>query len=449
MPPPGRSVAGPAAVSHLRWALETLANCDDDLDPDKMRKLCAGSLLRRASPEELTESFHRVSWALAPLELNRARIRQVTETLAQAVVTSGAGLPWTITCEVSEGPSHAIEGLHAAPSFPPVPPLTSFRDIPTVLMDRAVPALSVAIGGLGGPIVTSCFRSPGRHSPEVTPATRFQVGSLSKAVAAMTTAELASADVVQLDHSASEFLRRWALPNTLAASRAPTLGELLTHRSGLAHLAYDGYPRNPDVTLLDSLRGRPPAMSLPPRFTESAGRRFIYTGAGYSVLQQVVEDATGEAFPALAQAKFLGPLGMTHSSYAPSALASRSLASGFIGGRPLRFGPHTFPESAAAGLWSTPRDLVLLGREAIRRRQAALSGISRSSYPARIQPLGLMAERRPIGLVIGHNGGTPGYSAAMRAGPDGDKIVGVVANSSDASGLIAAVLDYVLGPVLD
>jgi CubicO group peptidase (beta-lactamase class C family) len=96
-------------------------------------------------------------------------------------------------------------------------------------------------------------------------------------------------------------------------------------------------------------------MSDPVRVMQAPGTGFSYSSGGYAVLQQLLEDATGEPFATLVQALVLEKLGMGHSTFAQplsAAIAHRS------NGEPVPGRWHTYPELAAAGLWSTPTDLA-------------------------------------------------------------------------------------------
>jgi hypothetical protein len=77
-------------------------------------------------------------------------------------------------------------------------------------------------------------------------------------------------------------------------------------------------------------------------------------------MQQLVTDVTGKPFPQLAQELVLGPLGMSRGTYQQPLPArfEANAAAGHEGDGVVRKGRwHTYPEIAAAGLWTTPSDL--------------------------------------------------------------------------------------------
>ena len=70
---------------------------------------------------------------------------------------------------------------------------------------------------------------------------------------------------------------------------------------------------------------------------------------------------TDQPFPKLMHDLVLEPIGMTHSTYEqPLPAGMRSLAATPYNddGTPIKGGAHTYPEMAAAGLWTTPSDIA-------------------------------------------------------------------------------------------
>jgi CubicO group peptidase (beta-lactamase class C family) len=78
---------------------------------------------------------------------------------------------------------------------------------------------------------------------------------------------------------------------------------------------------------------------------------FRYSGGGYAVIQQLIADVTGQPFADAARTLVLEPLGMTRSTFEQPLPAHLRPAA-------ARHDWHSYPESAAAGLWSTPDDLA-------------------------------------------------------------------------------------------
>lgn len=78
-------------------------------------------------------------------------------------------------------------------------------------------------------------------------------------------------------------------------------------------------------------------------------------------MQQLLVDVTGRDFPTLAADLVLDPLGMRDSTFAqplPAELAGTAATGHHPGPVPVPGRWHTYPEMAAAGLWSTAADLA-------------------------------------------------------------------------------------------
>ena len=92
------------------------------------------------------------------------------------------------------------------------------------------------------------------------------------------------------------------------------------------------------------------------------GTSFRYSGGGYTIIQQILVDVTGEPFPDLMQEVVLQPLHTTHSTFQqplPEKLQPLEAMPYGENGNAVEGGPHTYPEMAVAGLWTTPSDLAL------------------------------------------------------------------------------------------
>ena len=193
--------------------------------------------------------------------------------------------------------------------------------------------------------------------------TLFQAGSISKPVAAMGALHLVQEKKLSLDEDVNTKLVSWKVPNGPAANGKPvTLRELLTHTAGFTVHGFPGYAStDPWPTLLQVLDGQKPANTAPIRVESEPGSKWNYSGGGYTVMQQVLLDVTKEPFPKLMQETVFGPIGMTHSTYQqplPTDLQPQAATPYLWDGTPVSGGAHTYPEMAAAGLWTTASDLA-------------------------------------------------------------------------------------------
>jgi CubicO group peptidase (beta-lactamase class C family) len=250
----------------------------------------------------------------------------------------------------------------------PLVHVTNGRDTTYALTDRMrnyhVAGVSIAVmdGGRVGWAQGFGVAEVG-GTERVDTATLFQAGSISKPIFATAVLALVEQGRLVLDSDVTGQLRSWRLPpSAFTATEKVTLRRLLDHTAGLTVHGFEGYAAGAPVPSVPQvLDGLPPANSAPVRSDTVPGARWSYSGGGYTVAQLLATEVTGEPLPALVRRLVLRPLDMLHSTYEqplPAALA-RHAASGHEHPDtvvPGRF--HTYPELAAAGLWTTPSDLA-------------------------------------------------------------------------------------------
>ncbi|RMG49542.1 MAG: serine hydrolase [Acidobacteria bacterium] len=266
----------------------------------------------------------------------------------------------------------------------------------------------------------------GSHRP-VTPETLFQAASISKPVTAMAALFLVQQGKLSLDGDVNAALVSWKVPeNEYTAREKVTLRRLLSHSAGLTVHGFRGYAQGePLPTLRDILDGRPPANSPPIRVTAVPGQQWRYSGGGYCVVQQLLMDITGKPFPELMRSTVLDRLGMTHSTYQQPLPAewARQAASGHRSdGAPVKGRWHTYPEMAAAGLWTTAADLARFAIEIQRAwRGESHKVLSRRMIRQMLTPqkdrvgLGLFLRGEGQRLRFYHGGSNAGFRCFLTA----------------------------------
>ncbi len=259
----------------------------------------------------------------------------------------------------------AIENAIAGPVR-----VTGVAFTPPTLAERMaqlnVPGVSVAFFRNGKIEWARGFGVMAKGGSAVTADTLFQAGSISKPVAALAALKLVEAGRLDLDANVNGYLKGWKVPdNVFTADKKVTLRGLLTHTAGLTVHGFPGYAKGeavPSLTqILDSVR---PANTSAIRVDTVPGTKWRYSGGGYVVMQKLLEDVTGKKFDALARDMVLTPLGMARSTFAqplPPAMRKQAATPYGMDGAAVTGGAHTYPEMAAAGLWSTASDLARYG----------------------------------------------------------------------------------------
>lgn len=337
------------------------------------------------------------------------------------------------------------------------PPATDALDafVLEQMAQRKVPGLSLAIVD-GGRIAWARgygVTSPGGTTP-VTPTTLFLAGSVSKSVAAMGALRLVENGALTLDGNVNDKLVTWKLPdNGFTATEKVTVARILSHTAGLTVHGFAGYNRTAAVpTVSQVLDGAPPANSPPVRADTVPGERWKYSGGGYTILQVLMEDVTGQPFAPWMQANVLAPFGMTSSTFEnplPQGWWDRA-AAGTYTGRPVEGGWHVYPEMAAAGLWSTASDLARF----VIGVQEAFAGTSTpvisQAMTARMltnvrdnDGLGVFLEGEGQGLRFMHGGRDEGFDTYMGGFAARGQGLVIMINANDNSGMMRRILNFV------
>jgi CubicO group peptidase (beta-lactamase class C family) len=319
------------------------------------------------------------------------------------------------------------------------------------LASSTAPGLAVALVQDGEVVWAAGYgvadRTTGRP---VTASTRFQAASLSKPVTAWGVLRLVERGRIGLDEPIIGHLRRWRPPASRFDADGLTVRRLLSHTAGLSVHGYVGQrPDRPPPSIAASLSGET-GDGFPVELLEAPGRRWLYSGGGYSLAQLLVEELTGRPFTDYLRVEVLEPLGMTASSFRWSRTAETA--------RPHDADVRPLPdfasaEQAAAGLVTTALDLA-------RFLAAGLAG-PRGEPPGRgvLSPAGVRLAltaapategRWGLGYGLGllpdgdrlayHEGANRGWRAGLALLPDRRAGIAVLANGDAGSGPIDVVV---------
>jgi CubicO group peptidase (beta-lactamase class C family) len=327
---------------------------------------------------------------------------------------------------------------HIQALMPPVliqdesPETTSLRDR---MASLHVPGVSVAVIHNGKLEWARGFGVTVIGGPAVTPSTLFQAASISKPVTALGVLRLVQMGKLGLDADVNQYLKSWKIPsNTFTDQHPVTLRELLSHTAGMTVHGFAGYASDAPVpTLKQILDGQPPANSPAVRVDVAPGTIWRYSGGGYVVVQQLLQDVTGEPFAKLMQDSVLNRIGMTRSTYSqplPHSRLNEAAMPYGQSGEPIKGGPHVYPEMAPAGLWTTPSDLARFAIELQHSLQGSSNRVISKWMTQQLLTGGLNGWG--LGLHIGHGrqqaffehgGANEGYRCDLVAYDTGDGAV--------------------------
>ena len=275
--------------------------------------------------------------------------------------------------------------------------------------------------------------------------TLFQVASLSKWITALGVMTLVDAGRVDLDAPVDTYLKRWKLPPSEFDNRQVTVRRLLSHTAGLTDgLGYAGFapgqPVQPLVGSLTRAADASPQAEGAVRVGLQPGAGWKYSGGGYTLLQLLIEDVTGEPFAAYMRREVLDPLGMTRSTFLLPELWPGNVAE-IYGPGGTKAIHYRFTATGAASLYTSTGDLTRLiaaqrpgaegapaGRGVL--RPASLAEMRKphaAQYGADIWGLGLVlyAPNNAGDFIVGHDGNNfPAINTAARFDPaSGDGVV--------------------------
>lgn len=276
----------------------------------------------------------------------------------------------------------------------------------------------------------------------VGPQTLFQVASLSKWLTAWGVMNLVEDGRIDLDAPVSTYLTRWRLPDGPYDEDGVTVRRLLSHTAGLGDgLGYAGFTAADEVQSLEAsltqAQDASPGAEGAVRVVAEPGSGWDYSGGGYTLLQLIVEEVTGQTFNDYMKAEVFQPLGMDDTTFDFDEASQRDLAQSFtLAGtaEPLR----RYTALGAASLFTSAGDMarfVIAQAPTSPEPDAVLSAQTRaamrephaSQLGVEIWGLGTMlfAPNGRGDFVIGHDGNNePAINTAVRLDPaTGDGIV--------------------------
>ena len=292
----------------------------------------------------------------------------------------------------------------------------------------------------------------------VTTHTAFRWASLSKGVAATMVGELAGQGRLSLDAPVGDYSTSLRLP--LGNERRATVDDLLSHRLGLVHNAYDGkLEAGADPATLRTQLAALPQFCAP-------GACHTYQNVAFDAASEIVQNITGKPYRQVVAQRIFQPLGMADASLSRAGLmASPSWARPHIGQRTLTVNDNYYRVPAAGGVNASILDL---GRW-MQAQMGAISGgipgpVLDTIHKPRIftdrhrgifnQAMG--ASQYALGWrdynyhghrLIGHQGAVMGYRATILFDPERQAGIAMLWNSQSGRpiGLQLEMLDRLYG----
>lgn len=273
-------------------------------------------------------------------------------------------------------------------------------------------------------------------------ATLLRLGSVSKPLTGVVAVAAAEAGIVRMRDDVREALARGGID--LAGLAPVTLHQLLTHSSGFGDRLLGQHAETAAEwrELSEFLAGNEPPSLLPP------GAGIMYSDLGMALAGAVMEQASGERFPDLAERLVFRPSGMAATTFDPrlSGEGAAAMAQGYRW-RGQELAPVAYDyvmTTPAAGAVSTAEDIARLmrlilagGGDVIGPDSVALL-TSRQAANYRVmrgRAYGFSETTMAGRTAWFHDGSNPGFSAHLSLVPDLGLGVFVAANGGATVGL--------------
>ena len=362
----------------------------------------------------------------------------------------------------------------ATPVQPPAPPLPGAFDVEMfeamaqmIVTDQRVPGLAMAIVHDGKVLSARGYGITDVSDAEpVDGHTVFRLASLSKGFAGTLAGLLVNDGTLRWDSRLTDYMPGFQLSQTGAAQQI-TVADLLSHRVGLPHNAYDrSLERYVDYRTLTHKLADVPLKCTP-------GTCYAYQNVAFSLIGDIVFAATGDFYSQEVRSRLFKPLGMNDASLGLEGIESSARwAKPHVRGRggwvSLMPKPTYYEVAPAAGVNASASDMAqwLIAQTGHRPEVIPAPLLATLHQPlvdtpyqtrssswrrARLDSAGYALGWRVYDYsghrLVYHAGAVQGYRGMIAMLPERDLGIAVMWNgeSSLPSGLLPTMIDRAIG----
>ena len=272
----------------------------------------------------------------------------------------------------------------------------------------------------------------------ITPATVFDIGSVSKQFTALAVLLLAQEGKLSLDDEIQKYV-----PEVPRYLQPVTLRHLLHHTSGIRDyidlLSWSGVQEETvtgDREALEVL-----ARQKAPNF--AAGAEYLYSNSGFFLLSVIVRRASGQSLRQFAAERIFAPLGMSHTFFLDrhAEIVPGKAGSYAPGGRAggFRLALANWEQTGDGGVQTTVEDLLRW------ENNFSSGAVGGSSALRELETTGVLNDGKPISYALGlvvdnyrglsrvsHGGSWAGFRAQLTRFPAQHLAISVLCNVSNA-----------------
>ncbi len=194
----------------------------------------------------------------------------------------------------------------------------------------------------------------------------FHACSISKMITALCVLRLAQDDILDLHKEANQYLKSWKIPdNDFTKEKKISLLSLLSHQAGFYDIdgSFEPYKNGDDIPkTIDMLKGITQYNNeeVCPKYIPET--EFAYSDAGYCVIEQIIEDITGETIEQIAERLIFNPLALKSTFFWEIGKEkefdlNNCVAGHDSDGNVVEEIRARYPNIGGATLWSTPDEL--------------------------------------------------------------------------------------------
>jgi CubicO group peptidase (beta-lactamase class C family) len=355
-----------------------------------------------------------------------------------------AGLALALACAtVRDHPAHALRFNHDEMS-------AKVDEIFADFEARGVPGASIAIFR-GDDVLLAESRGVANREDgtPVTPDTNFRLASVTKQFTAMSILLLRGRGQLDLDDPIRKFF-----PNLPEIGDEITIRHLLTHTSGI--ISYENLMPEDQV---EQLKDRDVLALVQTQHGTyfTPGTAYRYSNSGYAFLSLIVEEVSGLRYPDFLRVNIFEPLGMEGTvafeegrSTVPRRAMGYALSDGEVIPRDQSL---TSAVLGDGGIYCSVMNYQKWDK-ALRTEQLVSDAVIEEAYTPVVLPddtstgygFGWRVDERDGVRIVHHNGGTCGFSTAVRRVPKVGLSIVVLTNlaQGDAPAAADALLDSML-----
>lgn len=283
---------------------------------------------------------------------------------------------------------------------------------------------------------------------------------------------MVQAGLLELEENVNRYLISCQVSeNNFTTHEKVTLGRLLAHQAGFLDIEgsfgvlrkQDPYP-----TPLDLIIGKTRYAAKPLEVDYVPGTQCAYSDAGYSLIEQIIEDVTGEAFITVMERLVLSPLGLSHTIFwnghvgdGIGSITAKVINEAMSGhdSAGIRVGDKRahYPNLSGSGLWTTPADLAKLTTEIVKAWNDESSSILEYDTARRMLASCGNTQGVGLGVFLSETNGAPyfysqgwgvGFQCKLIAYPQSKNGIVVMTNSDPGKTQDDALVGEVLRDIM-